>query len=121
MRDRKLTRQLVKDFALLWPIRHSLAKSVGKRVEAEMPAGFTDAVLVSRTPSVPKVEVVVKAKPRKVAKSVYAEYEKIRKYLRHLDSKSQLAHESWGKPIAADRQEALRRQRVLLSIIEAGK
>ena len=68
-----------------------------------------------------KVAKVTKPKPRKVAKSVYAEYEKIKKYLRHLDRKSQLVHESWEKPIAADRQEALRRQRVLLSIIEAGK
>ena len=120
MRDRKLTRQLVKDFALLWPIRHSLAKSVGKRVEAEMPAGFTDAVLVSRTPSVPKVEVVVRAK-RKVAKSVYEEYEKIKSILRKIDHGSQLAHESWDKVAKADRRGLLRRQRVLLSIIEAGK
>ena len=85
-----------------------------------MPAGFTDAVLVSRTPSVPKVEVVVRAK-RKVAKSVYEEYEKIKSILRKIDHGSQLAHESWDKVAKADRRGLLRRQRVLLSIIEAGK
>jgi hypothetical protein len=137
MRDRKLTRQLVKDFALLWPIRHSLAKSVGKRVEAEMSAGFTDAMLVSRTPSVPKVEVVVKAKPRKVAKSIYEEFEKNREMLASIDHAHWHAKSSWHERLTKRlakvkqddwesrldgmRQDLARRQKVLLGIIEAGK
>lgn len=102
-------------FRALWANRHALKAKATLPRKSEMPK---TAVVSQPVPA--RVEPP-KAKPRKVAKAIYEEYEKIKKYLRHLDAKSQLAHESWDKKIAADRQEALRRQRVLLSIIEAGK
>ena len=100
-----------RELAVVFQNRHALANLFHPMLKPEVKP---EPVKVVK----PKV---VKAKPRKVAKSVYEEYEKIKKYLRYLDHKSQLAHESWDEPIAADRQEALRRQRVLLSIIQAGK
>lgn len=104
-----------RELAVVFQNRHALANLFHPMLKPEVkPEVKPEPVKVVK----PKV---VKAKPRKVAKSVYEEYEKIKKYLRYLDHKSQLAHESWDEPIAADRQEALRRQRVLLSIIQAGK
>jgi hypothetical protein len=100
-----------RELAVVFQNRHALANLFHPMLKPEVKP---EPVKVVK----PKV---VKPKPRKVAKSVYEEYEKIKKYLRYLDRKSQLAHESWDEPIAADRQEALRRQRVLLSIIQAGK
>ena len=105
-----------RDLAVLFQYRHVLANLFHPMLKPEVkpePVKVVKAKVVKAK--------VVKAKPRKVAKAIYEEYEKIKKYLRHLDDKSQLAHESWDKPIAVDRQEALRRQRVLLSIIQDGK
>jgi nitrogen regulatory protein PII len=84
-----------------------------------------------------KVEVVVKAKPRKVAKSVYAEFEKNREMLASIDHAHWHAKSSWHERLTKRlakvkqddwesrldgmRQDLARRQKVLLGIIEAGK
>jgi hypothetical protein len=118
-RDPAFTKAVVRDFQTLWPHRHTLKHAVALAKSREV-FGLPDAGY--EMPEPPKSKIVIEVKPkRKVAKSVYAEYEKIKKYLREIDRVNRLSPEAWDKQIRADRQEALRRQRVLLSIIEAGK
>jgi hypothetical protein len=103
-----------RELAVVFQNRHALANLFHPMLKPEVKP---EPVKVVK----PKVVKVTKPKPRKVAKSVYEEYEKIKSILRLIDQGSQLAHESWDKVAKADRQELLRRQRVLLSIIQAGK
>ena len=100
-----------RELAVVFQNRHALANLFHPMLKPEVKP---EPVKVVK----PKV---VKAKPRKVAKAIYEEYEKIKSILRKIDHGSQLAHESWDKVAKADRQDLLRRQRVLLSIIQDGK
>ena len=102
-----------RELAVVFPNRHVLANLFHPMLKVEDKP-------VAKVVKV-KVAKVTKPKPRKVAKAIYEEYEKIKKYLREIDRVNRLSPEAWDKQIRADRQEALRRQRVLLSIIEAGK
>jgi hypothetical protein len=139
MRDRALTRQLVKDFALLWPIRHTLAKSIDKRVEENRAIGFTSEMQISKPKAIPKVTIEVKAKvkPRKVAKVVLEEFKKNQLLLLELHKCPRLATYSWhqsilhilrkvkpekmNEAVESLRLSVLRRQKALLLIIEGGK
>jgi len=111
-RDPKLNARTEHLFRVAWANRHKLAKLATLPAKPKVVKLSVKPIAVAPKP---------KSKPRKVAKAVYEEYEQIKSLLHKMDKTYQLAHESWDKVAKADRQELLRRQRVLLSIIEAGK
>lgn len=109
VRDRKMTRLLVRDFALLWPLRHQLAKSINARVDK--PVGFTDAP--APKPVIAQAPVVKASKPANFRVLAF-EY---RANLTELAKLSAINDEVMTKAQTARRVELSARQRELFRMI----
>ena len=109
VRDPRFTRLLVRDFQLLWPMRHQLAKTINPQVD-EPPIGYSDPVRVAPTP-VAKPQH--KPTPPANLKVLTAEYRDNQAELARLAKNDELV----TKQEAARREELTARQRELFRMV----
>ena len=98
-RDPRMTRLLVKDFQLLWPIRHQLAKSINQRIDR--PVGFTE-MQTKPLPPIPSVRC--EPKQPSDTKELVLEYLRNKAELETLNRNEE----------AATRAESIRRAELIL-------
>lgn len=112
VRDPRFTRILVKDFKVLWPMRHELRRSIDRRFEAErMPAyGNSAPAPVARPMPLPETKAT---KPRR-HKSLVREYQKNQA---ELESLGRFNEELLTRMQAARREELTARQRELFRMV----
>jgi hypothetical protein len=109
MRDRRLTRLLVDDFRVLWPMRHELKKQIDPRVEK--PLGFGESI--APKPEYPTAPAAPKATKPANFKAMAKEYKLNVRKLADLS----FNEESASKAQIAERDGLVARQRELFRLV----
>jgi hypothetical protein len=109
MRDRRLTRLLVDDFRVLWPMRHELKKQIDPRVEK--PLGFGESI--APKPEYPTAPAAPKATKPANFTAMAKEYKLNVRKLADLS----FNEESASKAQIAERDGLVARQRELFRLV----